>query len=230
MVANSWLGLHRQVSWLFYYYDCFEPWCICDDSTADCSCSDCIGIQCGPDCIRISCWLNHTQDDHITPTTLMASLIAQAHRLAMQDQLYKGLHAGQLYWFVYPWWVKKHVLHSITECIKGITDCSALLTHRIAGVLFATWLHVYLQHERPCIRIDQQGDCCTVFPRFAFFFYYFSEYSWTDCILDLLCIASITNFSCGDDTTDHSFFVCSADCIADSIRTACPLICFVGIV
>lgn len=100
----------------------------------------------------------------------MASLIAQAHRLAMQDQLYKGLHAGQLYWFVYPWWVKKHVLHSITECIKGITDCSALLTHSIAGVLFATWLHVYLQHERPCIRIDQQGDCCTVFPRFAFFF------------------------------------------------------------
>ena len=124
--------------WLFYYYDCFEPWCICDDSTAVCSCSDCIGIQCGPDGSRISCWLDRTQDDHITSTASIASLSAHAHRLAMQDQLYKELFAVWLYWFVYLWWVKKHVLHGITECISidFRTDCtSTAYTHECLSCL-----------------------------------------------------------------------------------------------
>lgn len=90
-------------------------------------------------------------------------------------------------------------------------------------------MYIYSMKD-PAFALINKVTVALFFPDLLFFFYYFSEYSWTDCILDLLCIASITNFSCGDDTTDHSFFVCSADCIADSIRTARPLICFVGIV
>ena len=97
------------------------------ESTAVCSCSDCIGIRCRSDRIQISCWLDCTQDDHITPTALIASLIAHAHRLAMQDLSYKGLHAGRLYWFVYLWWVNKQVPHGITECfcMDFRTDCTS---------------------------------------------------------------------------------------------------------
>ena len=67
-------------------------------------------------------------------------------------------------------------------CIRGITDCSALLTHRSAGALFATCLHAYPQCERPCLRIgctdnrlciDQRGDCCTVFSKIWCFLLHF---------------------------------------------------------
>ena len=149
--------------WLFYYYDCFEPWRICDDSTAVCSCSVCIGIQCGPDGIRISCWLNRTQADHITPTVSIASMIAHAHRLEMQDQLYPELLTSRLYWSVYLWWVKKHVLHGITECtsIDLRTDGTSTAYYvytmcmwHLLQRLYTCWLHNKALARMSCICTD----------------------------------------------------------------------------